>query len=77
MSEAITSNRRRIDPYLLFVFIILYKNTRNQTHRSFCVLFILPNTNTIKFYLWYDSLVYKYYNAGRQFHVKRGKLREK
>ena len=43
MLEAITSNRRRIDPYLLFVFIILYKNTRNQTHRSCCVLFILPS----------------------------------
>ena len=43
MSEAITSNRRRINPYLLFVFIILYKNTRNQTQRSCCVLFILPS----------------------------------
>lgn len=42
----------------------------------FCQAQLAP-TNTIKFYLWYDSLVYKYYNAGRQFHVKRGKLREK
>ena len=40
---AITSNRRRIDPHLLFVFINLYKNTRNQTQRSCCVLFILPS----------------------------------
>ena len=43
MQEAITLNRRQIDPHLLFVFIVLYKNTKNQMHRSCCVLFILPS----------------------------------
>ena len=28
---------------MLFVFITVYMNTRNQTHRSCCVLFILPS----------------------------------
>ena len=34
VQEAITSNRRRIDPHLLFVVIILYKNTRNQDEQK-------------------------------------------
>ena len=43
MYEAITLNCRRINPHLSFVVIILYKNTRNLTHRSYCLLSILPS----------------------------------